>query len=67
VTKVTFLSLETLEILFEKNFLYKKVFFFVGQHFGNIFLLRQQIATKNNKCEKIGVVAFGRSNIKNEI
>ena len=67
VTRVTFLYLETLEILFEKNFLNKKCFFIVGQHFGNIFLLWQQIATKNNKCGKFGVVAFGRSNIKNEI
>jgi len=28
------------------------------------FLLRQQIPTKNNKCKKLGVVAFGRSNKK---
>ena len=52
VTKVTFLDLETLETLFEKTFLNKKCFFVAGKHFGNIFLLRQQIATKNNKCEK---------------
>ena len=46
-------SLETLEILFEKISLNKKVSFIVGQHFDNIFLLRQQIETKNNKCKKI--------------
>ena len=45
VTKVTFLDLETLETLFEKNFLNKKCLFSVGQHF---FVA----ATKNNKCEK---------------
>ena len=56
--KVTFLSLETLEILFEKIFVNKKCSFIVGQHFGNIFLLRQQIATKNIKCEKIGGCCF---------
>ena len=67
MTKVTFLYLETSEILFEKNFLNKKIFFIVEQHFGNIFLLRQQIATKNNSVENLGFVAFGRSNIKNEI
>ena len=53
VTKVTFLDLETLETLFEKNFLNKKCLFSVGQHFSNIFLLRKQIATKNIKCEKL--------------
>ena len=58
VTRVTFLYLETLETLFDKNFLNKKCLFNVGQHFGNIFLLWQQIATKNNKCEKIGVCCF---------
>jgi len=43
-------------------FTYKqKSFFIVGQHFGNIFL-RQQISTKNNKCEKLRVLIFGRSN-----
>ena len=30
----------------------------------SFFLLLQPIATKNNKCEKMGVVAFGRSNKK---
>ena len=49
VTKVTFLDLETLETLFEKNFLNKKCPFNVVQHFGNIFLLRQQIATKKQQ------------------
>ena len=52
VTKVTFLDLETLEILFEEHFLNKKFSYDVGQQFGNIYLLSQQIATKNNKCEK---------------
>jgi len=50
------LSLETLERLFEKNFLNKKCFLIVGQHFGNIFLLRQQIPTKNNKYGKNGAL-----------
>ena len=67
VTKVTFLSSETLERVFEKNFLSKKCLFIVGQHFGNNFLLLQQKATKTTNVKKLGVVAFGRSNIKNEI
>ena len=57
-------SVETLERLFEENFLNKKCSLIVGQHFGNIILLRQEIPTKNNKSKKLEVVAFGRSNKK---
>jgi len=50
------LYLETLERLFEKNFLNKKFSIDVEQHFGNIFLLRQQIPTKTTNVGKLGLL-----------
>ena len=57
-----FFEFRDIKKTFEKNFLNKKCLFIVGQHFGNIFLLRQQIATKKTTVKKLRFVAFGRSN-----
>ena len=56
MTRVTFLYLKTLEILFEENFLNKKISFIVGQYFGSIFCCGNKYQQNKINVEKLGLL-----------